>query len=471
MGFVNPIWLWGMLGLMIPVAIHLLSRKDMRIIRVGSLRHLEHATTRQAVRIHLNAFLLLALRCLIVAIVTLLLAGLYLINKNTTRWVLVDGNLSEDEKWQSLVDSLTAQGYEARRLQQGFPLLEDADANSSPPDYWTLAEQLSNLQLDRCIIISRDRFVGFVGERPRQDTNLTWLTMSPDSARFVLSTSQTAGDSVVMRVGRSNDIRTAFETLRLPASAEQDAVREWSSASVTRDTNATARMSETVRFATDSPPPVRVVLSGTSITSEERRVLSAAIHAIQANGIVPIEFKEVSPGETFESDWLIWLSADDPPERGASHIIRRSSDLPATRMLKTTNYRHGAPIIVRAEDDDNNPQHGGIGDKKVASSEALVSVNRWFITEDLTLSAAVRGEFTLQLATLLLGDADRQLNSVVRLHDRRQLPETETFATPIAGASPGITAKEPQRSARDVLAILLVVLLATERFIANRQQL
>ena len=45
MGVANPIWLWGMLGLMVPIAIHLLSRKDMRVIHVLSLPRLTRSSS------------------------------------------------------------------------------------------------------------------------------------------------------------------------------------------------------------------------------------------------------------------------------------------------------------------------------------------------------------------------------------------------------------------------------------------
>ncbi|HTF18184.1 MAG TPA: BatA domain-containing protein [Chryseolinea sp.] len=454
MGVASPIWLWGLLGLMVPVAIHLLSRKDMRVIRVGSLRHLEHATTRQAIRIHLNAYLLLALRCLIVALVAMLLAGLYLANQaSTTRWVLVEGNLGKKDLWRSVIDSLEEQGYEARRLQQGFPLVAEKNEDPSSPDYWALAEQLSNIQLDRCVVISEDRLAGFAGARPARNTRLTWLTARPDSARFVLLAVQ-AGDSVALRLGRSDEISTSFETLRLPSSQARAAMP-----------------------AEDQPgaeatnmPPIRVVLSGTKIADEERRVVSAAIRAIGSNGIVPIQVKEVPPDGIVEGEWLIWLSADAPPARGIANVIRKSPDLVATAVPTTSNTREG-PLLVRAADGGVEPKEDNRGAKPAVGSVTTALERCWIITQTLTPSSAVRSQFTLQLATLLLGNATQQLNRATERHDRRLLPEGEIFSTQEASAISNNTSVKDKRSAGDMLAIALVALLAVERLIANRQQL
>jgi hypothetical protein len=41
MAFLNPLYLWALLGLAIPVAIHLWSRKEGRTIKVGSIKFLK----------------------------------------------------------------------------------------------------------------------------------------------------------------------------------------------------------------------------------------------------------------------------------------------------------------------------------------------------------------------------------------------------------------------------------------------
>ena len=47
MELINPIWLWGLTGLMIPVGIHLLSRREGKIIKIGSIRHLDETNSKQ----------------------------------------------------------------------------------------------------------------------------------------------------------------------------------------------------------------------------------------------------------------------------------------------------------------------------------------------------------------------------------------------------------------------------------------
>ncbi|MEJ0032271.1 MAG: BatA domain-containing protein [Bacteroidota bacterium] len=75
MTFVNPSYLWALASLAIPIAIHLLSRKEGKVIRVGSLRHVEESNTSQFKSIRLNEILLLLLRCLMISLVVLFMSG------------------------------------------------------------------------------------------------------------------------------------------------------------------------------------------------------------------------------------------------------------------------------------------------------------------------------------------------------------------------------------------------------------
>lgn len=47
MQLTQSVWLWGLMALALPIAIHLLSRKEGRVVPVGSLRHLRETTSQQ----------------------------------------------------------------------------------------------------------------------------------------------------------------------------------------------------------------------------------------------------------------------------------------------------------------------------------------------------------------------------------------------------------------------------------------
>src|SRR5688572_16517864 len=100
MYFSNPIWLWALTGIAIPIGIHLLNRKEGKIILIGSLRHLQESPTARFRHIRLNEILLLILRCLLLILIVMLLAGLQLASLNTEnkKWLIVEKGIEKNEK-------------------------------------------------------------------------------------------------------------------------------------------------------------------------------------------------------------------------------------------------------------------------------------------------------------------------------------------------------------------------------------
>jgi hypothetical protein len=176
MQLTNPIWLWGLLGLAVPLAIHLLSRKEGKVIKVGSIRHLSDSTTRQFKSIKLNELLLLALRSLLLAIIVVILSGLLLSStRSLPRWVLLERGVERISEVQRIVDSLAAGGYEVRYFEKGFPTPEDTLPKRSLIDYWYLAAELNHEDIQEAIVFSKAAFLGFNGKRVQKPENVTWF--------------------------------------------------------------------------------------------------------------------------------------------------------------------------------------------------------------------------------------------------------------------------------------------------------
>lgn len=462
MGLLNPIWLWGMTALAVPVAIHLLSRKDVRVIQIGSLRHLEEAVTRQAIRIRLNAYLLLALRCAIVALTILILAGLFTtFGSKENRWVLIESGLEQNKTWRSVIDSLEANGYEARRLAPGFRILDGQTGTATVPDYWKLSDELAGLQLDRCVVISRARASGFSGYRPMPDPRITWLTAAGDSTRFVLTARVLPGDSIIARLGSSNEDRTTYTTVRLAASQARTRLEGWLTIPSPGTENTAPAIEALDQHIEKDLKPLSIVVSGSAADEEERRVVRAALNTVAEQGVVPIQIREVPASGNLTGDWLIWLSTDAPPT-GVRNIIRK---LPPNNGDKEKNGEISIPLLVSADE-----YHSRAGDSSSTRAHTA-ALNEWFITQPLTVSNAVRDQLPLQVATVLLSDRRDALQKRALVNDQRAMPEGEAFSA-VAKSTQLITepARE-QKPASALLAVALVALLAAERFIANRQQL
>jgi len=74
MGFLNPLMLWGTLGVLIPIAIHLLNRYRHREIDWAAMELLRRALVIRARQIRLEDILILILRCLAVLLIALAMA-------------------------------------------------------------------------------------------------------------------------------------------------------------------------------------------------------------------------------------------------------------------------------------------------------------------------------------------------------------------------------------------------------------
>ncbi|HXR82642.1 MAG TPA: BatA domain-containing protein, partial [Saprospiraceae bacterium] len=139
MKLIDPIWLWGLSGLLIPIGIHLLSRREGKIIKIGSIRHLEETSSKQFKSIRLNELVLLLLRCLVITILVLSLGGFHFqALENSGKWLLVESGLERDDRFLILIDSLKRNGFEIKRLTSGFPDLNDSHADTKKVNYWNL---------------------------------------------------------------------------------------------------------------------------------------------------------------------------------------------------------------------------------------------------------------------------------------------------------------------------------------------
>ena len=103
MFFLNPSFLWALLGLSVPVAIHLWSKKEGKTIKVGSLKFLQESDSQKSSSIKLNEFWLLLLRMLLITILVFILAAprLHYKSENSPITYLVEKSLfsSSKNKW------------------------------------------------------------------------------------------------------------------------------------------------------------------------------------------------------------------------------------------------------------------------------------------------------------------------------------------------------------------------------------
>jgi hypothetical protein len=287
MQLTQSIWLWSLLALAVPLAIHLLSRKEGRVVPVGSLRHLRETTSQQFRGIKLNELLLLALRALLIILFVLLLAGLFWKNSERQRWVVVDRALMQDTRAMAFADSLLNKGYEWRWLESEFPK-RDKTGTTSTKNNWQLIEQLHTQHLQHAVVLSTSLQREFKGEHKPLGSHIDWQVFELPAAKSSVYAVEKAGNGFVRTI-LSSATRTHFAT-------------------------------DTVRVLPDSLPrlkQIRVSVVTDKGFEEEARIILAALKSIASTLPVSIEIKsETQP----DADWLIWLSEKKLPQTSSKII-------------------------------------------------------------------------------------------------------------------------------------------------------
>jgi hypothetical protein len=291
--FVHPSFLWAFAGLAIPLAIHLLSRKEGKVIRVGSLRHVEESNTSQFKSIRLNEILLLLLRCLMIAAIVLLLSGTRCTSDSPgarAKWVVVEPGIDTHADYKSQIDSLLSDGYELHFLSPGFPKVATSDAITN---YWKLSEELGQLSVDAVVITWSDA-TKYKGQRTTLPGNTRWISAAHEQVDFVGGAWKT-GDSTLVRMGKSDPFGTAYQSLR--GIAVEDSI------------------------TIENPEKINVSITGDSDDANEIRILTAAINVIKKEYRLPIQIASGEDPIPDGSKWLFWLREAQPKLASDQQVV------------------------------------------------------------------------------------------------------------------------------------------------------
>ncbi|MGY3212649.1 BatA domain-containing protein [Mucilaginibacter sp. HD30] len=189
----NPIWLFALTAISIPVIIHLWNIKPGKTLKVGSIS-LFTASSQASNRIFkLLDILLLLVRCLLLLLLAFLLAAPLLSTRfktnNAKGWVLLpSANFKETyNHFQAKIDSLTNTGYELHFLETGFSKQELSKAKTHSVkyndtlNYWSLLKQLADQvsPVTPIELFTPNLIKHFKGEKPNTPLQLKWHTYIP----------------------------------------------------------------------------------------------------------------------------------------------------------------------------------------------------------------------------------------------------------------------------------------------------
>jgi len=371
MKLIDPIWLWGLSGLLIPIGIHLLSRREGKIIKIGSIRHLEETSSKQFKSIRLNELVLLLLRCLVITILVLSLGGFHFqALEKSGKWLLVESGLERDDRFLILIDSLKRNGFEIKRLTSGFPDLNDSHADTKKVNYWNLLTELEKKSLPKAVVLSYSYADGFAGKRISRPENVQWVSGNPTPAEFGLNAIHLSEDSIIVRAGYSNPDETSFSIFR----------------SKINDGQGFFKVSKADSIAIERQKTISIQIVTQPNFTNDSKIIAAAIHAIDHES--PDDFEvEILSQEKFssgkKSDWIIWLSDETRRPTGVNCIYYRK---------ESSNY--------------------------LFEKSGLAT---WTLTQKLNEQVALQQNLAVQLGVILT--SDNRYEEIARQNDKRVLKD------------------------------------------------
>lgn len=381
--FTNPSVL-PLLGLLVPLAIHLWNRRPGREVAVGSLRWLAAGANRRLRNLRLEQVGLLLLRAALLAALAVALAG--------PQWrqprpagrgqVLVSPELADGSRLAAVrptLDSLRRRGYVLRWLAAGLPTITPAEwqadslgrrktqaSNSLVNNfYWARIQQAADTFAGQPLYaVTPTALRGFGGAHPALSANLTWQMLPARTSTTWLQAAAAGPGNLRLLVGHSDEKQTTFQTVRV-AQPQPGAVLTVTGLPPLRYEMAKGRL-QLQPLSADSgqaqaPVPVqaaalRVVLYAGTGYADEARYLRAALQAAEVGLAAPLALTvSSSPPDTARAtEWLFWLSDSPVPTAWRRRVPRglhlwqeaTGPGVADTATLATATTAGAAPILL-----------------------------------------------------------------------------------------------------------------------------
>lgn len=323
MTFLNPTYLWTLLALVVPIAIHLWSRKKIRVIKVGSTKFLESFAPKQTSSVKLNEYWLLILRMIGITLLALLLAQPQIQRyvQNTPITYLIEPTLLSDSRFESLIDSLPISSI--RILQTGFPEFDRDDRdgiNREIPMYWQLAQEMENIASDSIVVFTNALLSGIKGMRPEIKANVQWVALtSKENEAGVIEAFMNEQEVTLLSVtGNTQNLSFKKEVVPI-TSGRIDINRTKDSVSLKNEQGET-----TLFLSNNGPLTIRIQYEDSLI--DQMRYVGSAYRAIGKflNKAVQVESEMISDSMgsgNFEQ--LVWLSEKPAPEYSGTRLLYR----------------------------------------------------------------------------------------------------------------------------------------------------
>ncbi len=348
--FLNPAALLALVGLLVPVAIHLWNRRPGREVAVGSLRWLAAGANRRLRNLKPEQLWLLLLRATLLAVLALAVAEpVWRQRQPTSRGqVLLNSEVVGTPAFATLrptIDSLRRRGYVVRWLAAGFArapraawrtdstggsVESTAAAKSgleSAAFTWARVQQATEVFPGQPLyVVTSAALRNFQGSHPALPAAVAWQTLPVAGTKTWLQAAALRADSLRLVLGRSTEIQTAFQLVSVaqpqPGAIVQVAglpplrfERGADKTQLTQVKPVNGAPADAGRAIAVRTRPLRVIIYSTAAYAADARYLQAGLRAAATGLPLPLALTTTTqiPAPATRPDWLFWLSEAPVP--------------------------------------------------------------------------------------------------------------------------------------------------------------
>lgn len=436
MSFVQPSYLWALLGLLVPIAIHLWSKKEAKTIKIGSVQLLSESKSRQSSSIQLNEWWLLLLRMAIISLITLVMAKPQWQSKvnNSKLTYIIEPEFVKNEKFMAGFTDLQAD-QEIRLLQSGLPINDTEYTNSddfNSADYWSLASEMDALQTDSIIVFTNGYAKGLKGARPETNHDINWIVL--DSAQTVekpLIAYQTE-KNITLFTANNSPVASKIAKENIELGDVYQLTSNGDSLQVLSSNSNSNSNSNSTKIPLIQQPAIEVSLVYADSLSADKTYIAAALAALSTylNREINVESSlDNEVLENKESDLTIWLSTKPAPVSARKKLVFKNDSI-------------SNALIIKGEDE-----------------------NTFYITERITTENAVSERLTENLLSIL--DINKEVRELQAKVDIRSVTEADLETNFIENKAS--KTHKASWNLNPYLWVVLLVLLIVERFVAYKR--
>lgn len=324
----QPIYLWALLGLLVPLVIHLWSRKAGKTVKVGSIQWLIASENTRFSSIQFNEVGLYIIRSVLVLLAVLVLLDLSTIQdknpgKLNKQWILAEETMLSNAIARPQIDSLIKKGNALHLLKAGMPLLATDEvqkikvrASSAKPtgvNYWSFLQEL-DVRPDapeKVIVFARNAQQHFAGKRPELGMKVEWQDLPLAHKQvFLVDALQLPNDSLQLSIGVSNENGTHLMKEKIKEQTNTK-IKDLPSI-IVRDHKVSFAEAPEMGIEIRQPKPQTVQLVYDKEFALDQQYLTAALQAVgEYNGVKVSVSAFRQYRDTLKTNWLMVLTKEE----------------------------------------------------------------------------------------------------------------------------------------------------------------